>query len=124
MKTQDILTADVRYMIDNPNEKPYFTTAATNRSLLVPYRLYGSEVSTPNLTGRLNAICGYAEQQLKERVANNPGVVTNIAHKLVLTATFGSLRIKQMGRDSRELLEEREFYMLARVFNWGYTTIS
>jgi hypothetical protein len=120
MKTQNTLTADVRYMIVSPYEKPHFTTAATDRSLLVPYLLYGSTVSTANVTMRLNAICDYAEQQLTQKVANNPGVVDNIAHKLVSIAVHGSLRIRQAHIDAKARLEESEYYMLNRVFNWGY----
>jgi hypothetical protein len=120
MKTQDTLTVDVRFMMTHTHEAPAFMTAATNRSFIEPYTLYGSEITTANLTQRLNAICDYAERQLTQKVVHDAAYVDNGVHKTGAVAVAGKVRIMDMQIEAKMNLQESEWYMLNRIFNWGY----
>jgi hypothetical protein len=120
MKTQDKLTVDVRFMMTHTHAAPAFMTAETDRSFIVPYTLYGSEIHTANLTQRLNAICEYAEQQLAQKVVHDAAYVDNGVHKAGAIAVAGKARIIDMQIGSKMSLQESEWHMLSRVFNWGY----
>jgi hypothetical protein len=50
-------------------ERPVFLTAEHNATIIVAHKLHGpTEITTPNLTGRLNAIVEYAEMQLTKAI--------------------------------------------------------
>jgi hypothetical protein len=96
----------LRYMLTTPGEPPRFLTAEDNKSILHSNRLYSSTVSTPNLTGRLNAIVAYADAQLANMV--DVDVVYSLANKIRAWEAVGLNKIKRMREDAEEELHFQE----------------
>jgi hypothetical protein len=120
MKTQnetEKLMCPIRYMLEVEGAAPQFATGQFNST---PLGTVGGEratvvVTAPNLTGRLNAICAYAEKQLASTVAPEIGLAHNIVFKIAPIVSAGRVRFMEMRHDAMLRLHDAEFIMLVNA---------